>query len=103
MLRGRPSFTLMIISIVRGGRGLKNDDKYCHVPARRGLKRTARAATRHGARDPLFLVPPGNMLITIGRGGGGGQRVMIEIIISVNDENDGQPLKLNELSRNSWE
>ncbi len=27
--------------------------QYCRVPARRGLKRTARAATRHGARDPL--------------------------------------------------
>ncbi len=26
---------------------------YCRVPARRGLQRTARAATRHGARDPL--------------------------------------------------
>ncbi len=27
--------------------------------------------------------------------GGGGQRVMIEIIISVNDENDGRPLNYN--------
>ncbi len=26
---------------------------YCRVPARRGLQRTTRAATRHGARDPL--------------------------------------------------
>ncbi len=26
---------------------------YCRVPARRGLQQTARAATRHGARDPL--------------------------------------------------
>ena len=26
---------------------------YCRVPARRGLQRTARAATRHRARDPL--------------------------------------------------
>ncbi len=26
---------------------------YCRVPARRGLQRTAQAATRHGARDPL--------------------------------------------------
>ncbi len=26
---------------------------YCRVPARRGLQRTAWAATRHGARDPL--------------------------------------------------
>ncbi len=26
---------------------------YCRVLARRGLQRTARAATRHGARDPL--------------------------------------------------
>ncbi len=26
---------------------------YCLVPARRGLQQTARAATRHGARDPL--------------------------------------------------
>ncbi len=26
---------------------------YCRVPARQGLQRTARAATRHGARDPL--------------------------------------------------
>ncbi len=25
----------------------------CRVPARRGLQRTARAVTRHGARDPL--------------------------------------------------
>ena len=32
------------------------------------------------------------MIITIVRGGGGGQRVMIEIIIRVNDENDGRPL-----------
>ncbi len=39
---------------------------------------------------PLFLVPLGKMLIAKGRWGGG-QRVMIEIIISVNDENDGQP------------
>ena len=31
-------------------------------------------------------------MITIVRGGGGGQRVMIEIIISVNDENDGRLL-----------
>ena len=34
------------------------DDKintyvYCRMPVRRGLQRTARAATRHGARDPL--------------------------------------------------
>ena len=29
---------------------------------------------------------------TILRGGGGGQRVMIEIIIRVNNENDGRPL-----------
>ncbi len=27
--------------------------RYCRLPARRGLQRTARAATRHGARDPL--------------------------------------------------
>ncbi len=33
-------------------------------------------------------------MITIVRGGGGGQRVMIEIIINVNDENDGRPLTL---------
>ncbi len=33
-------------------------------------------------------------MITIVRGGGGGQRVMIEIIIGVNDENDGRPLSL---------
>ncbi len=26
---------------------------YCRVPARRGLQQTTRAATRHGARDPL--------------------------------------------------
>ncbi len=31
-------------------------------------------------------------MITIVREGGGGQRVMLEIIISVNDENDGRPL-----------
>ncbi len=29
------------------------DNIYCRVPARRGLQRTARAATRLGARDPL--------------------------------------------------
>ena len=27
--------------------------RYCRVPSRRGLQRTARAATRHRARDPL--------------------------------------------------
>ncbi len=26
---------------------------YCRMPARRGLQQTTRAATRHGARDPL--------------------------------------------------
>ena len=26
---------------------------YCRVPARRGLQQTARAPTRHGARDTL--------------------------------------------------
>ncbi len=34
ILRGRPSFSsfmLMIISIIRGGRGLKNDDKYNQI------------------------------------------------------------------------
>ena len=31
---------------------IKNDI-YCRVPARRGLQRTARAPTRHGAIDPL--------------------------------------------------
>ncbi len=40
----------------------------------------------------MFLVPQGKMMIAIIRGGGGGQRVMIEIIISINDENDGRPL-----------
>ena len=30
-------------------------------------------------------------MIAIIRGGGGGQRVMIEIIVSINDENDGRP------------
>ncbi len=39
---------------------------------------------------PLFLVTPGKKIITIVKGGG--QKVMIEIIISVNDENDGRPL-----------
>ena len=35
------------------------------------------------------------MMITIISGGreGGGQRVMIEIIISENDDNDGRPLR----------
>ncbi len=43
---------------------------------------------------PLFLPSLGKMIIAIVRGGGGGQRVMIEIIISVNDENDGRPRML---------
>ena len=30
----------------------KKFDIYCRVPMRRGLQQTARAATRHGARDP---------------------------------------------------
>ncbi len=34
----------------------------------------------------VFLVPPGKMMITIVSGGG--QRVMIGIIISINDENE---------------
>ena len=31
--------------------------KYCHMPARWGLQQTAWAATRHGARDPFFVIP----------------------------------------------
>ncbi len=55
---------LMIISIIRGGRELKNDDNY-HIAIIRGW----------------------------------GQRVMIEIIISVNDENDETHyLRVNTLS-----
>ena len=30
-LRGGPSFSRMITSILRGGRGLKNDDKYHNI------------------------------------------------------------------------
>ncbi len=63
----------MIISIIRGGRGLKNDHKYHNFLS-------------------LFLVPSGKMMINIVRGGG--QRVMIGIIISVNDENDGQSITI---------
>ncbi len=43
----------------------------------------------------LFLVLPRKMMITIVMGRGGGQRVVIEIIISVNDENDGRSLKFH--------
>ncbi len=38
-------------------------------------------------------------MIAIVRGGGGGQRVMIEIIISINDENDGRPFAIQKGGR----
>ncbi len=52
----------MMIPIVRGGRGLENDDNY------------------H------------NFYSYYRKEGGGGQRVMIGIIIEVNDDNCGRPL-----------
>ncbi len=43
--------------IVKAGRlpplNINAMQKYCRVPARRGLQQTAWAATKHGARDPL--------------------------------------------------
>ena len=36
-----------------GMQTIESKGVYCRVPARQGLQRTARAATRHRARDPL--------------------------------------------------
>ena len=57
---------------------MENDDKYHNF--------------FNGTNQLKMKVPPRKMLITIVRGGGGGKGVMIEIIISLNDENDGRPL-----------
>ncbi len=72
---GCPSFSLMIISIEREGRGLKDDDKYKNFLRYKSVAWSQK------------------MMVSILRGK---KEVMIETIMS---ENDGRPLKQRSSSK----